>query len=195
MNEKTTGSLQPRLTRLFLGRNELRRPCDRLESAILAALSAAFLTAIVVAALLAGHFYQSQGVAAARLRPAEAVVLWPGLVLGNAGVLEAQATWRLADGDERSGVLTSTVAPALYGARAGTALPVWLSRSGSPVPPPPGRVNIVVNLLLGGTFILAVVAALLTCCYVLCRIALDRHRLARWDQAWAVTGPRWTSCR
>jgi hypothetical protein len=194
MSKKTTGGPQAHLTRLFFGRNELRRPCDRLESVILVTLSAAFLTATVAAVLLAGRFYHSQGGAAGGLRPAEAVVSWPGPVLGKAYVLETRATWRLADGAERSGELTSAVAPAIYNAQAGTTLLVWLNRSGDPVPPPPGRADIVANMLLGATFLLAGVAALLTCCYVLCRMALDRHRLAKWDQAWAVTGPRWTSC-
>jgi hypothetical protein len=65
----TAGPL-PRLARLLLGRNELRRPCDRIEGAIVVALSAAFLTATVMAALLAGHLYQSQRAAVARLRSA-----------------------------------------------------------------------------------------------------------------------------
>ena len=33
----------------------------------------------------------------------------------------------------------------------------------------------------------------LAACYRLCRGALDRRRLAWWGQAWAATGPRWTS--
>ena len=57
------------------GRNELRRPCDRIEAAILVSLSAAFLTATVMAALLAGHVYQSQYATAARLRPAVVAVV------------------------------------------------------------------------------------------------------------------------
>jgi hypothetical protein len=195
VNAVSTGVPRPRLTRLLLGRNELRRPCDRIEGAVLIALSAAFLTATVAAALLAGHLYQSQVGAAASLRPAAAVASWPGPVTGRAHVLETQATWRLADGAERSGVLTGAVAPAVYNAQAGTSIPVWLNRSGYPAPPPPGRADIAAGMLLGTTFVLAGVAALLNCCYVLCRVALDRHRLARWGRAWAVTGPRWTSCR
>ena len=32
-------------------------------------------------------------------------------------------------------------------------------------------------------------------CYVLCRLALDRRRLAAWESAWSLTGPRWTTRR
>jgi hypothetical protein len=190
---RRTDSPLPRLARLLLGRNELRRPCDRIEGAILAALSAAFLMATVVAALLAGHLYQSQRAAAARLRPAVAVVSAPGPVLTSADVLETWATWRLADGTERSGVLTSAIAPAIYDAQAGTALPVWLNRSGNPQLPPPGQDDIIADMLIVTIIIPASAVVPLTCCYWPCRIALDRHRLARWGQAWAVTGPRWES--
>ncbi len=57
-----------RLARLFLGRNELRRPCDRIEGALVAALCAAFLIAAVVAACLAGHIYHAERAATAGLR-------------------------------------------------------------------------------------------------------------------------------
>jgi hypothetical protein len=31
-------------------------------------------------------------------------------------------------------------------------------------------------------------------CYRLCRLVLDR-RLAAWESAWSLTGPRWTTRR
>ncbi len=190
-----TGGPLPRIARLFLGRNELLRSCDRLEGAILVALSAAFLTAAVATALLAGHLYQSQRAAAARLRPTVAVVSAPGPVVINTDVVETQATWRLADGTERSGVLTSAIAPAIYDAQTGTAISVWLNRAGNPQPPPPSQDDIIANLLIVTTMIPAGAAVLLTCCYWPCHVALDRHRLARWGQDWAVTGPQWESRR
>jgi hypothetical protein len=54
-----------RLTRLLLGRNELRRPCDRIEGLVVASLSAAFLTLAVATAVFAGRLYQSQHAMAA----------------------------------------------------------------------------------------------------------------------------------
>jgi hypothetical protein len=35
----------------------------------------------------------------------------------------------------------------------------------------------------------------LTLCYWLCRLVLDRRRLAGWESAWAKVGPRWTMRR
>ena len=185
----------PRLARLILGRNELRRTCDRIEGAILVVLVTAFLAVIALAVLLAGHVYQSQHAAAARLRPTVAVLSEPGPVVISAfaPTPPVQATWWLADGSERSGSLTVGIAPAILDARAGATVPVWLNRSGDPQPPPPGQDGMVANALIIATIFSAGAGALLTLCYWLGRLALDRHRLARWGQAWAATGPRWTS--
>ncbi|MGH3153071.1 MAG: Rv1733c family protein [Streptosporangiaceae bacterium] len=206
MDEKTTGDsievLRPpgllsRLVRLLLRRNELRRRCDRIEGAILVALSAAFLTATVAAGLLAGHLYQSQRAVVARLRPTDAVLAEPGPEVVNAfeptAQVQARATWRLADGARRSGLLTARTAPAIDNAQAGATVTVWLNRYGDLQPAPPSQGDIVTNALIAGTVGVVGAALLLMCCYRLCRLALDRHRLARWGQAWAATGPRWTT--
>jgi hypothetical protein len=187
----------PRLGRLLLSRNGLRRPCDRIEGAVLITLSAAFLAVIGLTALLAGHVYQSQRATAARLRPTVAVLSEPGPVvvdhLGPTGRVQAQATWRLPDGAQRSGLLTASIAPAIDDARAGAVVPVWLNRRGDLQPPPPDEGDAVGNSLIAAAFIPAAATLLLIWCYRLCRLALDRHRLARWGQAWAAAGPRWTS--
>ncbi len=39
------------------------------------------------------------------------------------------------------------------------------------------------------------VGIVLIICYRLCRLALDRRRLAAWESDWALIGPRWTSRR
>jgi hypothetical protein len=193
---RRTGRPLRRMARLLLGRNELRRLSDRIEGAILVALPVAFLTAAVVAAFLSGHIYQSQR-AAGGLRPTIAVLSKPDPVVVNASeptaYLRARATWRMPDGSERSGMLTSWTAPAIYGARTGSVVPVWLDQSGNPQSLPAGQDDIILNTLTVVTVILAVAAVLLLYCYRLCRLALDRHRLARWELAWAATGPRWTS--
>jgi len=52
-------------------------------------------------------------------------------------VLEARATWRLADGTERSGVLTSETVHTLGNIRTENSVPVWLNLSGDPQPSRP----------------------------------------------------------
>jgi len=183
-----------RLGRLVLGRNELRRSADRIEAAVIVCLVAAFLTVVVAATCFAGHLYRSEHTAAARLRPAVAVLSQPGPA-ATTPAAAAAARWRLPDGSERSGTLTTVTAPAIHYAPAGTSVGVWLNRAGQPQAPPPSPGGMIFNALLAGVTTATVTAVVLILCYYLCRMALDRHRLARWESAWATVGPRWTSHR
>jgi hypothetical protein len=183
-----------RLGRLLVGRNELRRPADRIEAAVIITLVAAFLTAAIAAACLAGHLYQSQRAAVAGLRPTTAVLPQPGPVAAIP-MAAARASWREADGTQRSGTLTTVTAPAIHNAPAGTSVRVWLGRSGNPEAPPPGPVDMIFTALIAGITVTEGAALVLILCYLLCRMILDRHRLARWESAWATVGPRWTSRR
>ena len=159
-----------RLARLFLGRNELRRPCDRVEGLLVVALSAAFVAAAVIAAVLAGHIYQSQRAQAAGSRPAAPVTARPGGPVVDAAARPA----------------------AVYDARTATPRPLGLDRPGGPPALRLGTPNFIVDALIADIIITADAAVVLILCYKLCRLALDRHRLARWESAWAATGPQWT---
>jgi hypothetical protein len=187
-----------RLGRLLLGRNELRRAADRIEAAVIVFLAAAFLTAVAAATCLAGHLYQSEHTAAARLRPTAAVLSQPG---PGAATTTADTTattgasWRLPNRTERSGALTTQTAPAIYYAPAGTEVQIWLNRSGEPVAPPPTSEDMILTALCAGFTIAVAAAVAFIICYRLCRMALDRHRLTRWESAWAAVGPHWTSHR
>jgi len=122
-----------RLGRLFFGRNDLRRPADRAEGAAVLALAAVFLAAAVASVSFAWHLYQSERMAAARLRPVVATLSQPGPV--TAVSISAVARWRLANGTERSGILTTVTAPAISNAPPGASVRVWLDRSGEPEAP------------------------------------------------------------
>jgi hypothetical protein len=176
---------------MLLGRNELRRSADRVEGAVVVALVAAFLAAIVASVCFAWHLYQSERLAAARMRPAVAILSQPGPVAAVS--ISAVARWRLPNGTERSGVLTAVTAPAINYAPAGASVQVWLDRSGEPEAPPPSPGVMILTALFAGLSATAGAAVVLGLCYLLCRAALDRHRLAQWESAWAAIGPRWTS--
>jgi hypothetical protein len=180
-----------RLFRLLFRRNELRRPADRAERAVVVALAAAFLAAAVASVCFAWHLYQSEHTAAARMRPVVAILSQPGPV--TAVSMSAVARWRLANGTERSGLLTTVTAPAINNAPPGASVRVWLDRSGQPHAPPPSPGVVILTALFAGFGATAGAAVVLGLCYRLCRTALDRHRLARWESAWAAIGPRWTS--
>ena len=179
------------LGRLLFGRNELRRPADRAEGAVAVALAAAFLAAAVASVCFAWHLYQSERTAAARMRPVVAILSQPGPVAAVS--ISAVARWRLANGTERSGILTTVTAPAINNAPPGASVQVWLDRSGEPEVPPPSPGVTILTALFAGFGATAGAAVMLGLCYRLCRTALDRHRLARWESAWTAIGPRWTS--
>jgi hypothetical protein len=184
-----------RLARMLAGRNPLRRPIDRFEGAVLLALAVVFGVAVTAAAIVGTHTYQSQQ-AAARLRPAVAVLIQHGPPAdGLPGAGQAEARWRVPGAGERSGVLTTATAPGISGAAAGTRVAVWLNRSGQPAGSPPGQAVMIIYALVTGGAVTAVAGMALLIAYALARHALDRRRLAGWETAWARTGPSWTAQR
>jgi hypothetical protein len=186
-----------RLVRWLAGRNTLRRPVDRIEGTVLVALAAAFLVAMAVASVIGVHTYQSQRAASAGLHPVVAVLSQAGPLsygsLAQRG--QAEARWRDPGGSEQAGVLTTATAPEILGAAAGARIPVWLDRSGHPVAPPGGQVAMIVNALAASAQVAGSAGITLLVCYGLCRLVLDRRRLAAWESAWSLTGPRWTTRR
>ena len=198
MNVKARGAPRrmSRLVRWLAGRNALRRPVDRIEGAVLVMLSAAFLVAVAVASILGAHTYQSQRAASVGLRPAVAVLIQAGPIYGSLAQLgRAEARWRDPGGGEQSGMLTTVTTPGITGAVAGARIPVWLDRSGQPVAPPGGQVAMIVNALAAGAAVAGGAGMALLISYAMCRLALDRRRLAAWESAWSLTGPRWTTRR
>lgn len=172
--------------------NALRRPSDRAEYALVALLVAAFLATVAVAPFLGARIDQSQSAAAEHLRPAVAV-LSAGGPYGNglAGNGWAIARWRAPDGQQRTGTLTTLTAPEIWNASPGSRVQVWLTSSGAPAIPPPGPGT----TLFTTVSIIMLAGIALMICYWLCRVILDRRRLAAWESAWARVGPRWTTHR
>jgi hypothetical protein len=191
-----TGPLA-RLARLLLGRNELRRPSDRIEGCVVGVLLTAFLIATVTAVVLAVRTYQAQNATAARLRPTVAVLKQPGPDVSAVLVPTAttEAYWRLPDGDKRTGLLSTLTAPDISYAPAGASVHIWLDRAGEPLIAPPGPVDMVLNALFVAVCVIAAAAVLLILSYGVCRVTLERHRLARWESAWAAIGPEWSRRR
>jgi len=185
-----------RLARWLTGRNALRRPVDRIEGAVLVALSAAFLAALAIACIFGIHNYQGQRAATVGLRPAAARLLRDGPPGGSMGRVEqTEARWFLPGGGERSGVLTTETAPDIVGAVAGDRISLWLNRSGQPVAPPADQTGMIIYALTAGAVLAGLAGLTLVVAYALCRRALDRRRLGAWESAWKRTGPSWTTRR
>src|ERR1700722_12341555 len=73
-NPQRAPGLPFRLARLFLRRNELRRPSERIEAAAVAGLLAALVAAIIAGGFFPDPVYPSEQAAAAGLRPTVAVI-------------------------------------------------------------------------------------------------------------------------
>jgi hypothetical protein len=196
---KTRATARPparsvRLGRLLIGRNRLRRPCDRLEGILVMLLAAAFLVAVAAGPYFGARLYQSQRADAARLHPATAVLTQsgpPGDYMAAPG--SATARWQAPDGPPRSGVLTTVTAPGISGAPAGARVQVWLTDSGQPQVPPVSAAQTMLASVMLTIGALCGAAIVVLICYLLGRLALDRRRLAAWASEWSLTGPRWTT--
>lgn len=185
-----------RLARLLIGPNRLRRPSDRVEGLLAVLLAAAFLAAVAAAPSFGEHLYQSQRADAAQLHGATAVLTQSGpsdnYVTGEGA---ANARWRAPDGRRQKGVLTTVIAPGIWGAAAGARVQVWLTDSGQPENPPVGAAQTMfTSVVLAISAVLGAAITLLIC-FWLGRLALDRRRLAAWTSEWSLTGPRWTTRR
>jgi hypothetical protein len=192
--EKTRATRQLRLARLLVGPNELRRPADRLEGLIALLLCAALVVAVAATPWFAERLYQSQRGDTAHLHLATAVLTQNGpsdSYMTAAG--DATARWRTPDGRPKTGVLTTTTAHGISGASAGTRVTVWLTDSGQPQAPPVSSVEIMFSSVVAAISAMCGAAIALLICYWLCRVALDRRRLAAWTSEWHVIGPRWTT--
>jgi hypothetical protein len=183
-----------RLTRLLIGPNRLRRPCDRLEALLVMLLAAAFLAAVAAAPYFGERLYRSQRAEVANLHPATAVLTQngPSASYGNS-MGEAAAHWRTPDGQQRKGMLTTATAPGISGAAAGARVQVWLTASGQPETPPVDVAQAMSSSVVLATGAVFGAAIMLLICYWLGRLALDRRRLAAWASEWLLTGPRWTT--
>ncbi len=185
-----------RVARLLVGRSSLRRPSDRLEGFVIAVLCAAFVAAVAAAPSFGQWIYHNQRAAAAHLHPATAVLIQAG-PSSNIGTSEstALARWRAPDGRPMKGVLTTMTAPAISGALAGSRVQVWLTASGQPQEPPATPAEAGLSALVLAVGALCGFAVVLFIGYWLCRLAIDRRRLAAWGSEWTITGPKWTTRR
>ena len=181
-------------------RNPLRRASDRLETAVLGLLLAAFFAAAPFAAQAAGNqasawFGAEQRAQVSAVHQVRAVVLqtpvnWNAYVDGMALGAMADARWTAPDGHPRTGVI-----PVPDNAKAGSTVLVWTDQAGEPANPPMRHAQVAGRVALAeGLAVFALAVALITVAGLV-RWALNRRRLAAWDADWLATGPRWSPRR
>ena len=182
--------------RLGLDRNPLRRSADRAEAWIRIALVLAFLIGAPLAAWGAGSWAESVAPTAAHLQlagehraPATLLRSVPGdsdqwFTVRFAWV---KARFTVPGGPVRTGYVQAPV-----GSRAGSTVPVWLDRSGTPTAPPLPPSQVRGWVLMMTVLAPAALALLLLAMMGILGHILDRRRVASWGQAWSAIGPQWT---
>jgi hypothetical protein len=180
--------------RLGFGRNSLRRPSDRLETALLWCGLIAALLMIPVGAAVGTSLQTFLDASAARQRASLHEVQGKTLEGSDRGVPAVpgaalpmvRVSYVDLQGVQRVGMRSVVI-----GTKAGTAVPVWLDQSGNIVTTPRSKSD---SAALGGTLSLFTVLGswlLLWGLFRLARFPLDRRRFREWTAEWQTTAPRW----
>ena len=175
--------------------NTLRRRADRIESAIMAGLIAVLLLVAPAAAFAAGsladHAARGQATAEQAWHQVTATLTSRGarqMESSPAGwsMLSAPARWT-ADGQVHTGWVP--VDPTAPHART---VQMWVNAAGTPTGPPGARSTLRLAVALAALGGVLVTGFLLFLAGLAARVALNRQRLAGWEQAWRAVGPRWS---
>ena len=199
---RSLGGLRRRLIRggrwLGCDRNPLRRTVDRAETAIRLTVLVLILTVVPAAAVLAGRWADHAALAQAREQNAathvvSATLLGPAPSVGapdpyaGAEVAWVPARWTAPDGRARTGDVLAPV-----GARKDSTVSTYVDASGNFTDPPPGRGEVIGNVLMTVTLVGLSMLAILVTAEAVCHQLLERRRLKAWDTEWRAVAPRWT---
>lgn len=184
--------------RIHPGRNPLARRSDRVEGVLLLVVVLGMLIALPLAILVGGATYRGQAATSERQHATRHLVTAtltenapaPTPATDNSfagsGSSGVPARWTALDGTERTGSI-----PADPGTAADTAVPLWLTESGDPVPAPLSSSDVTTTGILAGVFCWLASAVVLVTGYWVGRLLLDRRRGSRWDHEWATVGEKW----
>jgi len=176
---------------LWPDHNPVRRPSDRLEAGLVAALIVAFLAGAPLVALLAcrlalGVTVTTQAARHEGWRQVPAVLLADAPTSGY-GAASVRATWTAPDGARCRGMVYPTP-----GARAGTTTPIWVTASGRQVAWPMTPFQATSQAYVVAAIAVPAWAMLLCGAGLAGRRAIDARRMAAWDaelRAANLTGP------
>ncbi|MFC0432067.1 hypothetical protein [Kutzneria buriramensis] len=171
------------------GRNELRRPVDRVDGLVVG-LAVLVGAAIVAAGALFGLRLATYESGVATQQQATRTATTAVLLADSGTAPTALARWKTADGTNHSGPVT--VMPQQH---AGASVRIWTNAAGAAVDRPIGTLDIVlmVAVALGGGMTVAFL--LLRGLLFLVRLPIQRWSAHTWDQDWARTAPRWKQWR
>ena len=182
--------------RLGLDANPLRRRTDRVATFLAAQLLLVVLVGVPLVAIAAYGWAGRIGAAEQRAerswREVPAVLLKSvpapnSFASGLFGYAWVPARWAAPNGRPCFGNIAVDV-----GVSAGRTVPIWVNAAGRPTDPP-----LTQRAVQARSATVAAVATLAALCVLSLlawagRALLDRRRLADWELAWAIVGPKWT---
>ncbi|MEV0973649.1 Rv1733c family protein [Microtetraspora glauca] len=177
---------------LGLDRNPLRRPADRVESAILITLLLLFCVIMPLGTYLATRsaYVTAQRENAGKHQVTATVYEQPtsmrGARLGAATDLRAGARWHTPDG-----AIHQAKVPVATTATPGTRVRVWVNADDQPSLEPASTVEILMATAIVALASLSGIAAVLAMLVGLLRWVMRRRNQRRWEEAWANVEPRW----
>jgi hypothetical protein len=186
------GQLRRKLREFWPGRSPLRRRWDRAEAVILGGLLVSFMIGGTLAALIGGRLAHD---AALRARHADLATSYrvPAVLLTTASqdpsgfYASAKAWWRTPDGVRHTGEVS-----ALEGTAAGATVKVWVRADGRLTGPPLQPSQVQGQEMLAGALAVMTVALVLWGTGLAVHCAVERRRMAAWDDEWRATGPKWS---
>jgi hypothetical protein len=179
--------------------NPMRRPIDRLESAVMLGLVAAFLIAAPLVAIFAAH---QVGAAATREQAAQDKWRLTSATLeqpASAGLIALDGNWETSwvrVGWQLPGRTPGTglIAVALN-AKKGQHVTVWVTPANKLTHPPLSNADVADRVLTAAAVAPVALAVLLLIAGDVVRVVANRRRMADWTRAWEAAGPKWTSLR
>jgi hypothetical protein len=180
-------------------RNPLRRGVDDVEVAIMTGLVVLFLIAAPLLSIMTGRIADAAGLreqqAERAWHPVQAVLVQnasAGLSSqdGGWGAAWVNARWDIPGGKSRTGIIAVGL-----NAKAGQRVSIWVTGSGQVTHPPLSHDDVLDGIANAILATVAGLAVLLGIAAAVARAAANRRRMAAWERAWEIIGPRWTSLR
>jgi hypothetical protein len=100
------------------------------------------------------------------------------------------ARWDTPGGKSRTGIIAVGL-----NAKAGQRVTIWVTGSGKVTHPPLSHDDVLDGIANAVLATVAGLAVLLGLAAAAARGAANRRRVAAWERAWEIIGPRWTSLR